>query len=224
MECHPRRAARRARRARDRIHDLALRPEVRRRRRGLRVPHPRRAPLGRRLLRRVLLRRGAVPRRRRHLPRAQRADRRVLDGAHLRQRPGLVGLGDDRPRDRPRPQLLRRSARDSRDADVRDRLVHPDADPGRRDHRQGRQERQHAVDVRSEQDLGLRHHRRRRARRDPARHPPLRRLRGGRLDRRGVRGSAPVDPARADRHRRRRGGVLRASCPTRSRSATARRP
>ena len=53
-------------------------------------------------------------------------------------------------------------------------------------------------------------HRRRRARRHPARHPPLRRLRGGRVDRRGVRGSAPVDPSRPDRNRRRRGGLLRA--------------
>ena len=74
----------------------------------------------------------------------------------------------------------------------------------------GGEGRQHAVDVRPEQDLAVRHHRRRRARRHPARHPPLRRLRGGRLDRRGVGGSAPLDPARPDRHRRRRGGVLRA--------------
>ena len=56
--------------------------------------------------------------------------RRLLDDAHLGQRPGLVGLGDDRARDRPRPQLLRRPARDPRDADVRGGLVRPDADPG----------------------------------------------------------------------------------------------
>ena len=209
VECDPRRAARGARRARDRIHDLPLRQEVRRRRRGLRVPHARRPPVGRRLLRGLLLRRRPLPRRRWHLPRAQRADRRVLDDAHLRQRPGLVGLGDGRSRDRPRPQLLRRPPCDSRHADLRDRLVHPDADPGLRDHRQGREGRQHAVDVRPEQDLGLRHHRRRRARRHPARHPPLRRLRGGRLDRRGVGGSASLDPSCPDRHRRRRGGLLR---------------
>ena len=51
--------------------------------------------------------------------------------AHLRQRAGLVDLGDDRARDRPRPQLLRRPARDPRDADVRGRLVRADADPRR---------------------------------------------------------------------------------------------
>ena len=69
--------------------------------------------------------------------------------AHIsRQRACLVGLGDDRARDRPRPQLLRRPARDPRDADVRRRLVRPDADPRARDHRQGRREREHADDVR----------------------------------------------------------------------------
>ena len=111
--------ARRARRARDRVHDLALRPEVRRRGRGLRVPDPRRPSLGRRLLRRVLLRRRALPRRRRHLPRARRPHRQLLADPHLRQRARLVDLGDDRARDRARPQLLRRAARDPRDADVR---------------------------------------------------------------------------------------------------------
>ena len=40
--------ARRARRGRDRVHDLALCPEVRRRGRCLRVPHARGAPVGRR--------------------------------------------------------------------------------------------------------------------------------------------------------------------------------
>ena len=52
---------------------------------------------------------------------ARRPDRRVLDDAHLRQRPGLVDLGDDRARDRARAQLLRRPPRDPRDADLRDR-------------------------------------------------------------------------------------------------------
>ena len=44
----------------------------------------------------------------------------LIDGfwtTHIsRQRARLVGLGDDRARDRPRPQLLRRAARDPRDA------------------------------------------------------------------------------------------------------------
>ena len=35
----------------------------------------------------------AIPRRRGDLPRARHPDRRVLDGAHLRLRPGLVDLG-----------------------------------------------------------------------------------------------------------------------------------
>ena len=70
----------------------------------------------------------------------RRAERQLLEGAHLRQRPGLVDLGHDRARDRPRPQLLRRAARDPGDADLRHRLLHPDADPRRRDHRQGRSE------------------------------------------------------------------------------------
>ena len=65
--------------------------------------------------------------------------------AHIsRQRARLVDLGNDRARDRPRPQLLRRPARDPRDADVRGRLVRPDADPRARDHLQGRREREHA--------------------------------------------------------------------------------
>ena len=117
---------------------------------------------------------------------------------------GMIALGD-----RPRPQLLRRAARDPRDADLRRDLVLPDADPRVRDHRQGRQAREHPDDVRPGRDLALRDHRRRRARRHPARHPPLRRLRGSGVDRRGVRGPAPLDPAGADRNRRRGGGVLR---------------
>ena len=46
-------------------------------------------------------------------------DRRLLEDAHLRQRPGMVDLGDDRARDRPRAQLLRRPPRDPGDADLR---------------------------------------------------------------------------------------------------------
>ena len=156
LERDARRAPRRHRRARDRLHDLALRAEVRRRGCGLRVPHPRRPSLGRCLLRRLLLRRRAVPRRRRHLPRPQHPHRRVLDDPHLGHRPGLVDLGDDRARDRARPQLLRGPPRDPRDADVRGRLVRADADPRGRDHRQGWQGRQHADDVRPGRDLALR--------------------------------------------------------------------
>ena len=40
------------------------------------------------------------------------------------------------------------SPRDPRDADLRDRLVHPDGDPRARDHRQGREGREHPDDVR----------------------------------------------------------------------------
>ena len=209
LERGARRPARRPRRRRDRLHDLAVRPEVRRCGRCLRVPHARRPPLGRRPHRRLLLHRRAVPRRRRYLPRARDPERQLLEGAHLRQRARLVDLGNDRARDRPRPQLLRRQARDQGDADVRGRLVRPDADPRARDHLQGRREREHADHVRPRPDLALRDHRRRRARRDPARHPPLRRIRGGGVDRRGVRGSTPLDPTRADRDRRGGGRVLR---------------
>ena len=200
---------RRHRRARDRLHDLALRSQVRRRGGGVRVPHARSASVGRGPDGRLLLRGRAVPRRRGHLSRARDPHRRLLDDAHLRQRSRLVGVGDDRARGRPRPQLLRRAPRDPRDADVRRGLVRPDADPGRRDHRQGRREREHADDVQPERDVAVRDHRRRGARRDPARHPPLRRLRGSRLDRRGDGGSAQGDSPCADRHGRGRGQLLR---------------
>ena len=65
-------------------------------------------------------------------------DRRVLDGAHLRLRPGLVDLGAPRARDRPRAELPRHPDRRRRDADLRARLVRPDGDPRPRDHREGR--------------------------------------------------------------------------------------
>ena len=62
LERGARSPARRARRGRDRVHDLALCPEVRRRGRCVRVPHARGAPVGRRAHVRHLLRRCALPR------------------------------------------------------------------------------------------------------------------------------------------------------------------
>ena len=156
LERRPRRAPRRARRARDRLHDLPLRAEVRGCRRGLRVPHARRPPVDRRLHGRLLLRRRALPRRRRHLPRARRAQRQLLEGAHLAQRARLVDLGDDRARDRARPQLPGRPPRDPRHAHARRGLVPPDVDPRVRDHREGRREREHPDDVRPRPDVAVR--------------------------------------------------------------------
>ena len=96
-----------------------------------------------------------------------------------------------------------------RDADLRARLVRPDGDPRDRDRRQGRRGRRHLLDVQPERDVVARRHRRRRARRGPARDPPLRRVRGRGLARRGVLGSAPVDPPRRALDDRRRRRVLR---------------
>ena len=85
------------------------------------------------LHRRILLRRRPLPRRRRHLPRARHPHPRLWT-THISDRGPAWWVWGDRARDRPRPELLRRPARDRRDAHVRRRVVHPDGDPGARDH------------------------------------------------------------------------------------------
>ena len=72
------------------------------------------------------------------------------------------------------------------------------------DHRQGRGRREHPRRLQPRHDLGAR-----RLQRRDARHPAVRRLRGGRVDRRREPRSPAVDPARAARHGRGVGAVLR---------------
>ena len=57
------------------------------------------------------------------------------------QRARLVGVRHARARDRPRHELPGRQARAAGDAHLRSVLLHPDAVPGCRDHREGRRQR-----------------------------------------------------------------------------------
>ena len=139
-------------------------------------------------------------------------------------RPGLVALGARRTRDRARPELRRHPDRRRRDADLRGGLVRSDADPRGRDHREGREGRHHVLDVRPGADVVVRCRGRWRPRRRAPRHPPLRRLRGGRVHRRGIRGPASLDPARGAVHDRGRRHHSSSSWRSPSRSATGSRP
>ena len=98
-------------------------------------------------------------------------------------------------------ELHRRADRDRSDAHVRRTLVHPDADPRARDHLPGQQ---HVRRLQSLNHVGAH-----RLQRRDARHPAVRRLRGGRVTRRGEPRPGQVDPTGTDRHRGRLGAVLR---------------
>ena len=210
LERHARGPARGPRRARDRLRRRALRAPLRRRRRRLRVPDPRRAPVGRRPRRPGSSSSAPSSSAAAGSTSASATSPRASGTAHISDNGpawwvwGLIALAIVLALNYIGVRIAVGAMLTFAAVSFVPMLILAIVIVA-----QGWRRRHLALVFDPGETRAPRPHGRRRARRRAARDPPLRRLRGRRLDRRGVARPAPLDPARRALHDRRRGRVLR---------------